>query len=653
MSAIGGILRLDGQAVTSTELQRMQQALQAHGPDRQKIWHKGPVGLVSCLMRFTPEDSLERQPVQDKQQDFVMVFEGRLDDRANLARALDIADKQLKLMSDSQLVLAAYVQWGVDAFARIYGEYTLAIWHTKSQQLMLIRDPLGYHHSVFYTQAKGLFAFATTMPALQTLPEVSRDINEAKLADFLVLNHNELHTTLNQDIYRLPPAQCLQIDLGRRQPVIKTYWEFDLQREIRYPRDEDYVTHFNALFDQVVADNLRSSHAVGAFMSGGIDSSATATTAARQLKQSDQSLSTYTAVPQSTFKGQRPHGRYNDETTLVRAIAARHENLQAHFIDSADKTPLDGLEHYFMHHSAPFRNPCNRVWMENIMQIAAARGERVLLTGQHGNMSISYDGSFTLPEWLLRGRWIKLYWGLRHLHGYREVSAWRWLKRWGILPALPDRLFKWYRRLRMRHQQAWTINAGIRAEFAREQNVVERARAVGFDMDYRLPRNGRAARWEVLQGIDYSGDLHAGWRAAYGVDLRDPTSDRRIIEFCLAIPDEQYLNKKGMRWLAQRAFANHLPAEVLNNRLCGAQDPGWYLRMQGLREELRAEVQRLEKSDLARRALNLPRLKKMLDDWPAEDADWNARETQGLYRQCLLRGIMVGRYIRWFEGENR
>ena len=108
-----------------------------------------------------------------------------------------------------------------------------------------------------------------------------------------------------------------------------------------------------------------------------------------------------------------------------------------------------------------------------------------------------------------------------------------------------------------------------------------------------------------------------------------------------------------MRWLAQRAFADRLPAEVLNNRLRGAQDPGWYLRLQPIKEDLRAEVERLERSDLAQRALDLPRLKRLMENWPSEDADWNDPKIQGLYRLCLERGIMVGRYIRWFEGENR
>lgn len=147
--------------------------------------------------------------------------------------------------------------------------------------------------------------------------------------------------------------------------------------------------------------------------------------------------------------------------------------------------------------------------------------------------------------------------------------------------------------------------------------------------------------------------MHETWRALYGVELRDPTGDRRIIEYCLAIPDEQYINRKGFRYLATRAFADRLPKSVLHNPLRGAQDPGWYLRMQQTKAELELEYQRLLQNATAQQVLDLPRMRKLLDEWPDDSANWNSKEILGKYRQGLSRAFMVGRYIRWFEGDNR
>ncbi|MEY8252298.1 MAG: asparagine synthase-related protein, partial [Colwellia sp.] len=337
---------------------------------------------------------------------------------------------------------------------------------------------------------------------------------------------------------------------------------------------------------------------------------------------------------------------------LVNAVAKMSPNMKTHFITSEGMDQFTGLENHLEQGEAPFRNPANRVWMENIMQTAAAKGERVLLTGQLGNFTISYDGSWSLANWLKSLNLIKLFWGIKQLNGYRERDLAYITKNLLAKPLLPAWLYRNLVACYAKRPFFWTSNSLIKPAFAEQMQVASRATEAGFDPYWQGFSCSRAMRKQLLSGNNYSSDMHEGWRAAFGVDLRDPTGDRRIIEYCLAIPDEQYLNRKGLRWLANRTFADRLPTAVLNNPLRGAQDPGWHLRMQQSKAEFELEYQRLVQNSTAQQVLDLPRMRKLLDEWPTEGTNWNSKKIIGPYRLALARGIMVGRYIRWFEGDN-
>lgn len=653
MSAIAGLLHLNNDVVQVTDLQKMASALKPHGPDKQCLWSHQELGLVHSLMRFTVEDSLEKQPIVDADNGIAMVFAGRVDNRSEVFTSLDLPLSASKNMSDSQLVHLAYIKWREKTFLKIIGDWVWAIWLREKKQLLLVRDPHGYSRSLHYTLQNEFFAFSSAPKGLMALSKMPREMDLGALADFLILNHKNLASTMYKGVERLEPGHILTFDLRSHNLTLQRYWSFELDKRINYKHDQDYVDHFNQIFDQAVEARIRSCHPVGAFMSGGIDSSAVATTAAKLLAITGQKVSTYTAVPQQEFDGKAPWGRYSDESVLVNEISKMSGNINAHFIASEGLDQLSDLENHLEQGEAPFRNPCNRVWMENIMKIASAKGERVLLTGQKGNITISAEGHWALANWATNFNWFKLYWGIKHLHGYRQQSLSDIVKTRLLKPLLAPRVYRKLADFKSKKIISWTLNSLIDREFAEDIDVARRASMVEFDTYRQLPKCSRAYRAYILRGNNYTGDMHEGWRAAFGVELRDPTADRRIIEYCLAIPDEQFLNRKGLRWLAKRAFADRLPQSVIHNPLRGAQDPGWYLRMQQTKVEFELEYQRLLQNSTAQQVLDLPRMRKLLDEWPDESANWNSNKIIGEYRLGLSRAFMVGRYIRWFEGDNR
>ena len=144
------------------------------------------------------------------------------------------------------------------------------------------------------------------------------------------------------------------------------------------------------------------------------------------------------------------------------------------------------------------------------------------------------------------------------------------------------------------------------------------------------------------------GDYRNGYLAGWGIDQRDPTSDRRLLEFCLAIPEDQFLRHGKTKFLYRRAFANTMPAATIAARKRGYQGADWHVGLTAVRDQVAAELDRLEKSPRARRVIDLPRLRRLIENWPRDG--WHENDVIMQYRLILLHGLTVGKFIRWVEG---
>jgi asparagine synthase (glutamine-hydrolysing) len=158
--------------------------------------------------------------------------------------------------------------------------------------------------------------------------------------------------------------------------------------------------------------------------------------------------------------------------------------------------------------------------------------------------------------------------------------------------------------------------------------------------DLRLAVLGRTDAAMVLRS----------YKRRFGFTHCDPTADRRLIEFCLAIPNEQFLLHGENRSLIRRAMQGILPDIVRLERRKGLQAADWSRHMIAARPDIEAEIERLERSPLAKACLDLPRLRRLVDNWP--DGGWHRTRIAYDYRLALARGLATGRFLRRFEGGN-
>jgi asparagine synthase (glutamine-hydrolysing) len=647
MSAIFGLIHLQRQSININDLERMSASLAALGPDANGIWADGHVGIGQRLMRFTHEDSFDNQPLLSADRQMVLVCDARIDNRQELVADLGVNTSEARQLADSAFILRAYEKWGEECVLHLIGDYSFALWDKREQHLILARSAVG-GRPLYYHSNDRLFAFSTLPKGLFTQPSIPRELNLERIADYLVQAPIEPCASFYCEIQRLHSGHLLKV--GRHGLNLRKFWQPDLQREIRYSCDDDYVDAFNALFERVVSDHLRSTAAVGVMMSGGLDSTSVAAVAATQLRKHGKRLATFTEVPRAGFDGVIVKGRYADEAPFVQTMSRQFDNIDLNFIHTDNRMYLDDLDRFFASANIPFRNATNRVWYEAIFQAASEQGVRVLLTGAQGNLTMSRSGRGLLPLLLRKGKW------LRALHEARASGNGTLLKTLlgqGVMPLLPTSLFAAIRQMRGRDRLAageplWRAYSAINPEFARAQRVDERAREKRCDFHFRGDPDMRLTYGKMLPGLTMTAnDITHAYRGLFGTDVRDPTADLRIVEFCLALPEEQYLKDGVSRRLVRRAMAHKLPVEILENRHRGLQAADWFERMLASREKLLFELAEWGKSNLLSGILDLKRMIGLLEQMPHAQGDPSKIMTE--YRQLLEFGLMMGRFIRWFE----
>jgi len=649
VSAIFGVVNPHGGAPPDRALLPMRAALAAHGGDGSSTWAGRGVGLGQELKRVTPEDLAERQPLLSRDGQRVLVSDGRIDNRRELSAGLGLAWESPEV-PDSAFILAAYERWGVDCARELIGSFAFALWDEDRRRLLLARSPFGAR-PVFYLQGEDFVAFATMPRALFALPGVPRALNLQSIADLLVLVPPEPGASLYEGISSLEPGHQLTVDRqGSRERV---FWKPDLRRELRLGSDEEYQDAFTELFDRVVADQLRSLQPVGMLLSGGLDSASVAAAAAPLLAKRGERLTAFTGAPMVGFRDPDLPGWALDEASLAGTVAARHGNVD-HLVLRPPGVFLDDLDQFFDAAEMPYTGTASRVWYEGIMAAAFRRDISVLLTGKCGNHTVSWPGTGLIRSLVGTGRWARAWGEARAQTPAGGVgSTARVFARGGLVARLPGRAqlaitYKHYDDPLLSRDDWWAPLSPINPQLAREQRVAERSRA--RDCDRWLVRrvDTPAARLRhLMDDVHHISGINGAYSAMYGVDVRDPTADARIAQFCLSLPESQCSRQGVTRSLIRRAMADRLPTEIAAGHRHGVDTADWFERLSGARDVVAEELRLLGRSETARAVLDLPRLNRLADGIGSPPSDPYQRLLD--YRHVLERGLMTGRFIRWFE----
>jgi asparagine synthase (glutamine-hydrolysing) len=645
MSAIAGIIHLDGAPVERADLERMSRALAPFGRERADIALRGGAGLVARIRHITPEDRLERQP-HPLPDDSQLLFDGRIDNRDAVAGKLGLSPGELAALADGALAGRAWARWECEALHELVGVFGLAVWQPAKRRLTLARSAPHGKPLQFHQQGERIY-FASAPNGLFALPQVPRALDEEVMADLLLKNSGG-GDSLFSGIEVVPGAHWITFEPGKREQ--QRYWAPDPGHRLRFAREEEAWEAFSELFEEVVANQLRATGPIGIQMSGGLDSAAVAGQAARLLARSGQTLHGYTRVPIPGVPIP-PDDRHNysNEQPKVEAIAAMHPNLRPRFIHAGENSVLEGMAEQYAFYNVRAVSPTFATGYQALHRQASNDGIQVLLTGASGNLTFSHNGFAWLRELMRRGRWLTLareLIGLQRFHGAAHA-----LIRQELLDAsIPAGLRAAFQRLRNRGDTAWAHYASPSDTLLTDTGAVGRMHE----------RNNIKLYWQGLDDWQRRAALFSRTgrggadmlQARYGIDMRDPAGDRRVVEFCLALPQHFYLSGGINRRFARLGLAHLIPESVRMDVALGRDDVDWAFRVRREAANIDAALARLASDPEASRYLDLERMSRQ---WQHFDGiDWEHASLDEIVRckQGLLGSIGIGNFIRWFEGDN-
>jgi asparagine synthase (glutamine-hydrolysing) len=611
----------------------MLKAQAVYGPHGSAQSSAGPIALGRSLFRTLPEDRHDKGPVVSTDGRLTLIADLRLDNRSELLRMLDLPERQATDLADAALLMRALERWREGAIERLIGCFALALWDSGREELLLARDYLG-QRPLYFHRGPDFLALASMAKGLHCLSEIPFGANPARAIDLLAFRPGNGRETFYDAIDRVEPGHVVTV---RRDAISsRRYWTPDLS-PLQFTDSREYEEGLRDHLDAAVRAQLRGAEAkVGSHLSAGLDSAAVTATAARQLGPNG-TLFAFTAVPRAGFDS--PVAAIIDEGPLAAATAALYPNINHRRVRGDGRSPLAALDRDFFLFEQPTVALCNGVWNNAINDAAREEGVGVMLSGLTGNLGLSHDGFDALPMFLARGRiatLAKTSWALR-----RNGVRWATLGSATLGPFLPSRA----RRLidRLRGHDAGSF-AALRGDTLERHGT----RLAGRPEGERLPA-GLKARLGAISRFDV-GNFNKGTLAGWGIDHRDPTADRRLIEYCLRVPSEECLAGGMPRSLARRAFADRLPPVVTGEMRRGYQSADWHEGLAAARPEIEAELKRISACRDASQILDVARMRSLVDHWPSEG--WDRRQTERDYRHLLLRSLAAGHFLRRCSGSN-
>lgn len=572
-------------------------------------WSSGKVGLGS---RHDAAGTLRGGGLaRDAERGIVVAATARLDDRSGLCAALDIRPAERSAVTDADLVLRAWIRWGRESPSHLLGDFSFAVWDERRRALFCARDPVGVR-PFYYAATPSGFVFASAVEALLAAG-VDDALDESTVAAYLTrVRPRSGEATFFNAIRSLLPGHALAVEAGRLR--IARYWLPEDVPPLPPASGDAYAEELLRLYRQAVDDRVADSDAVGVHLSGGLDSSSVAVLAAQSARARGRpSPTAFTWLPDanSAVRRKAPEYRRTDAVCKQEDLPLRHQPL----------TPSDLLA--MLRRDGALPGVQAHPGEEPVQRAAAAEGINVMLTGSGGDEGVSFNGDGHDAWLLLTGRWAR--W-LRECRARRVAPTVMFRDAVGPLKHWANEV-QWWLRDDTAIREGWLIAPDL----ARQRRPRPHR--------YHLNERGLGMRRTQLHLLRLGHLNHRleGWAAsgaARGIDYRHPLLDKRLLEFALGLPTEQFRHGLWRRWIMRWALRDTLPIEVAWNQHKGEamRRKNLFKIYEGARPALRQELAHATPSRA--RFVDMPRLRHRLRD------DQSLRDSNVMHPRAALHNAL-------------
>ena len=558
-------------------LQRMTSALAHRGPDGTGFFEdplRSSVSLGHC--RLAVIDLMGgRQPMTSADGRWTIVYNGEIYNFRDLRRELESAGVAFRTNSDTEVLLEAWAQWGAGSLQKLRGMFAFAVWDAHQQALWLVRDRLGVK-PLYYALAAGRLLFGSEIKAFLAHPDVSPRLRPSAVDDYLTYLYVPAPQTIFEGIEELPPAHWLLFQDGKLE--IRRYWQVrPLPAGEAIPASAERLC---ALLEEAVRLRLVSDVPLGAFLSGGLDSSSIVALAARD--QSNHAPGAQSSQVRTFSLGFRAGEERYTELEFARLVSSHCRTEHCELTIHPDCAQL--LPRMVELFDQPFGNPT--------ALLVHALSE---VTRQHVTVALAGDAGDELflgyPRYL--GAKLRRVWGGVPAP-VREAAA-------AMANLLPENTNGQHTRRRAREFLVASSGSWQQAYIGWVTYFSPAMRAELYSPDFRSAVGDRAAESFLEERFSEVADSHPLAQVSYvdlhsflphnvlqygdrmsmahALELRLPFTDHRLVEFALHLPAEQKLRGRRTKFLLRQAMRPLLPEETLNRSKLGLNPPlGRWLR---------------------------------------------------------------------------
>ncbi|HEV2300073.1 MAG TPA: asparagine synthase (glutamine-hydrolyzing) [Stellaceae bacterium] len=557
MCGIAGITSIDGTPISDlgAALEVLGRMVDHRGPDGRGSWmsRSGNAGLVHRRLAIIDLSESGRQPMAAPGP-AAITYNGEIYNYLELRQEL-AGHWRFRSTSDTECILAAYQRHGTDCLDRLRGMFAFALWDERRQKLFCARDRFGIK-PFYYAQIGKLFLFASEAKALLPfLPDIDSD--PEALAEYLTFQYTIGEATLFRGVKQLLPGHALAVEGGE----VKVWRYWDVRYEIDFEHSPIYFDRrLGELVEDSIALHLRSDVPVGAYVSGGLDSSLIAVLAGKRERGIGDCF----------------HGRFTEfdgyDESRYAGMATEAAGGRLHTIDITAQDFRDHVEDVVYHLDFPVAGPGS--FPQYMVSQLAARHLKVVLGGQGGDeifggyaryllayfeqcIKAALDGTYKNGNFVVTIESIVPNLGL--LREYKPLMKEFW--REGLFGALDERYFRLIdRSTDMVEEVDWAVLdknrvfESFRAIFNNQSNVEREAyfdKMTHFDFKCLLPA--------LLQVEDRMSMAH-------GLESRVPLLDHPLVEFAATVPADIKFGGGRMKHLLRESLGAALPQEIVNRR---------------------------------------------------------------------------------------
>jgi len=609
MCGIVGRIEKSGRETDPKILRRMADVLRHRGPDEQGYYRKNGLGLEHRRLSII-DLTTGNQPLKNEAGDIILVANGEIYNFEELRKKLEKKGHRFRTKSDNEVIVHLYEEEGVECLKKLRGMFAFGLWDEKKEQLLLARDRLGKKPLV-YAETPASFNFASEIQALLLAPDIKKEIDQQAIDDYLTFQYIPSPRSIFSGIKKLPAGHYLTYRKG--QISLKRYWEIDFNRKLEVSESEASRLMLDTL-REAVRLRMVSDVPLGAFLSGGIDSSAVVGL-----------MSHFSEKPVRTFSVGFSEKDY-DELKYAGKVARLFGTEHSEFMVRPDIVAI--LPEIVKHYNEPFGD--NSAIPTYYLCAETKKTVTVALSGDGGDENFAgyprYQQALMLEKFRpllsmipksLSGiipqngsdRQRKMAWVIKEAQGLSEAERYgRWMT---VFPfsgkkALYQPSFKYllsadpYQKM----NDLWP----------RADNYLDKM--LFSDFHLYLP--------DCLQvKMDIASMAH-------GLEVRSPFLDQKVVELAASLPAEYKLRSGQSKYLLKKMFRDILPAEVLKRKKMGFGVPltAWFRNE--LKDYLASII--LSEKALKRGYFNSGYLKKLFN----EHTGGRANHANQLYLLLIL-----------------